>query len=145
MSKLAIHPLPPRRYTLVVALVLLALLAFLAITVAEGARPQSSQAERMGRLAGERGCTVCHREANAARDSDEALPLAPSWGEIAKRYRNRAGAREHLTRIVIGGADGTQRHWKDRLEFNRMEANPKLTREEARALVRWILAWPPAK
>lgn len=144
MIKLAIHPLSPRRYSLVVALVLLAVLALVAISVAEGARPKSAQAERMGKLAGERGCTVCHRGPPAARDAEEALPLAPSWGEIAKRFRNRSGAEERLTRTVMGGADN-QRHWKDRLEFNRMEANPKLTRSEARALVRWILATPPAK
>lgn len=43
---------------------------------------------------------------------------------------------------MIGGADPAHRHWKDRIEFNRMEANPRLTPGEARALVRWILATP---
>lgn len=98
--------------------------------------------ERLRRLAGERGCTVCHRDARPARDADAAAALAPSWREIATRYRGHADAQHRLERIVIGGADPTHRHWKNRLEFNRMEANPRLTPAEARALVRWILATP---
>lgn len=138
----------PRSYSVVVALILLALLALAAISVAEGAErvpPVSARGERMRQLAGERGCTVCHRDAKAKRDADEALPLAPSWGEIARRYRNRAGAEERLARTVMGGADPSQRHWKGRLEFNRMEANPKVTRAEAHSLVRWILSSAPSR
>ncbi len=120
----------------------LVLLALVAVSVAEGAETKSAQAERMRHLAGERGCTVCHREAPTQRDADEALPLAPSWREIAARYRGRAGAEERLAHTVVGGADPSRSHWKGRLEFNRMDANPKLTREEARRLVRWILSSP---
>ena len=137
-----IHPLSPRRYSLAVGLVLLALLALVALSVAEGRETKSAQAERMRLLAGERGCTVCHREAPTQRDADEALPLAPSWREIAARYRGHAGAEERLARAVSGGADPSGSHWKGRLEFNRMDANPTLTRQEARLLVRWILSSP---
>ena len=71
------------------------------------------------------------------------MPLAPSFREIAARYRGRAGAEEQLTHIVIEGADPSERHWKGRLEFNRMGANaPNVTPDEARSLVRWILATP---
>ena len=45
----------------------------------------------MSGLAEERGCTFCHREGPAA-EANGALPLAPSWREIATRYRGRVGA-----------------------------------------------------
>lgn len=95
------------------------------------------------RLASDRGCTLCHREGPQPREEGDALPLAPSFREIAARYRGKAGAEEKLTHIVIEGADPADRHWKARMEFNRMGANaPNVTPDEARSLVRWILATP---
>lgn len=101
----------------------------------------SAQGERMRHLAGELACSLCHREAPMPRDSDGAMPLAPSWAQIAERYRARDDAEERLTRIVIEGADPGERHWKDRLEFTKMGGNaPRVSPDEARALVRWILS-----
>ena len=97
-------PLNPRSYPVVVALVVLALLALAAIPVAEGAQrapAASSQAASARQLAGDRGCTVCHRDANARRDADEALPLAPGWDEIAARCRNHAHS---LVRWILSSA-----------------------------------------
>jgi cytochrome c551/c552 len=114
-----------------------------------GWRRESAPAARSGAndrlrvLAGERGCTLCHRAAPAPRETDAAPPLAPSWTEIAARYRGQADAEEKLTRTVIEGADPADRHWKDRLDFVRMGANaPRVTPDEARALVRWVLSTP---
>ncbi|HET9580309.1 MAG TPA: DUF2950 family protein [Usitatibacter sp.] len=101
----------------------------------------SNQGDRMRHLAGELACTMCHREAPAARASDGAMPLAPAWAEIAARYRSRDDAEEQLTRVVIEGADPGDRHWKERLEFTKMGGNaPRVSPDEARALVRWILS-----
>ena len=95
------------------------------------------------RLVSDRGCTLCHREGPQPREAGDAMPLAPSFREIAARYRGKPGAEEQLTHIVIDGADPSDRHWKDRIEFNRMGANaPSITPDEARSLVRWILAIP---
>jgi cytochrome c551/c552 len=95
----------------------------------------------MGRLAEQRGCTLCHREAPAAAESEGALPVAPSWREIASRYRGRAGAETELAAIVIDGADPTNLHWTRRLDFAAMRGNaPQVSPAEARALARWILS-----
>jgi len=99
--------------------------------------------ERMRHMAGELGCTICHREAPSTQGSDGAIPLAPSWRDIAARYRGKAGAEEALTHIVIDGADPLDRHWKNRAGFTTMRGNEvNLTSDEARALVRWILTSP---
>lgn len=108
----------------------------------EDRAPPAHEAGGMPALASARGCTLCHVPAQSPRDPDAALPLAPSWREIQARYRERGDAEERLTRILVAGADPAERHWQDRLDFNRMEANPKLTPDEARALVRWILSAP---
>ena len=105
---------------------------------AVAAQASNAQAQKMRHLAGERGCTLCHRDARA---TDGATPLAPSWPEIAARYQGQRGAEKRLVRVVRDGADPARRHWKDRHEFTTMGGNaPRVSAEEARALVRWILA-----
>jgi hypothetical protein len=92
----------------------------------------------MRRMAADYGCSLCHRAAPAAREA-AGTPLAPTWREIAARYRGR-DAEADLTRIVMEGADPAERHWKDRQDFIAMGANaPRVGPDEARALVRWIL------
>ena len=108
-----------------------------------GAAAKSEEGDHLRHVAAERGCTVCHRESASPRGPEDSLPLAPSWREIAARYRGRADAEEALTRIVIEGADPGDRHWKDRIDFAAMRGNaPGVTPDEARALVRWILSRP---
>jgi cytochrome c551/c552 len=100
------------------------------------ARPDDEPTLR--RMAADYGCTLCHREAPAPRPV-AGTPLAPSWREIAARYRGR-DAEAELTRIVMEGADPAERHWKDRHDFVAMGANaPRVAPDEARALVRWLL------
>ena len=98
----------------------------------------AAHSERMAKLAGDLACTVCHREARVA---DAGLALAPSWSDIATRYHGKLAAEEKLTHVVIEGADPQDRHWKDRADFTQMGANaPRISPDEARALVRWILS-----
>jgi cytochrome c551/c552 len=95
----------------------------------------------MARLARERGCAICHRGQPPGPGS--IIASAPSWHEIAARYRGKPAAQEQLTREVIGGTDADRRHWKNSAAFASMPANQvETTPEEARALVRWILARP---
>ena len=90
------------------------------------------------RMASDYGCTLCHRDSPGPREAAGA-PLAPSWRDIAARYRSR-DAETELTRLVMEGADPGERHWKDRHDFTSMGANaPRVTPDQARALVRWIL------
>jgi cytochrome c551/c552 len=95
----------------------------------------------MSRLAEQRGCTFCHRDAPSATEA-EGLPVAPSWREIATRYRGRAGAETELAAIVVQGADPADRHWAKRLDFAAMRGNaPQVSPAEALALSRWILGY----
>jgi len=104
---------------------------------------RSAEATGMRGLIGERGCTVCHRDAPTSPGANGATPLAPSWKEIAAQYRGQPDVERRLTRIVIQGADPRERHWKNRQEFAQMAGNMRqITSDEARAMVRWILATP---
>jgi cytochrome c551/c552 len=86
----------------------------------------------------EAGCPLCHRDTAPA--GDPGRPLAPSFAEIAARYRGDPGAHARLARIVVDGADPADRHWKERHDFTAMGANaPRVTPEAAREYVRWIL------
>ena len=97
----------------------------------------------MQRLAADRGCALCHAEKPAAQGAGTTLAAAPSWAEIARRYRGRLEAEDSLTRLVLGGSDPDRRHWKNQAAFASMLQNePATTPAEARALVRWILARP---
>ena len=105
--------------------------------------PQLEASARMQALSSARGCTFCHRDEATLRSLHGSMPLAPSWRGIATRYRGDGDAEERLTRIVMEGADPADRHWKERIEFTSMRGSEgSLTPEEARALVRWILASP---
>ena len=100
---------------------------------------RSANDPAMRKLASEQGCTLCHRDAPAPRDV-AGTPMAPSWREIAARYRGR-DAEAELARIVMQGADSAHPHWKDRHDFAAMGANtPRIAPDEARAIVRWILS-----
>ncbi|HXZ48823.1 MAG TPA: c-type cytochrome [Usitatibacter sp.] len=94
----------------------------------------------MARLARDRGCTLCHHEEPAGPNA--VIASAPSWREIAARYRAQPGAEERLAKVVVGGSDPDRRHWKNQAAFASMPANGvETTPEEARELVRWILSF----
>ena len=98
-------------------------------------------AQYMRELARDRGCTTCHRETSTPAKDDSALAMAPSWQDIAARYRNVPDARAHLAALVLTGSDPNDRHWKNHAAFDRMMANEiATTPQEADLLVRWILS-----
>lgn len=123
---------------------ILALAALVASTAFQaGAAPTAAQRDAARRDAGDLGCTVCHRQATPPRTDAGAPPLAPSFDDIAARYRGKPGAEARLTRVVLQGEGPGERHWKDRLEFTSMGANaPRVSEARARKLVRWILSTP---
>jgi len=112
------------------------------LAVVAFAQPPSS-GDDMKRLSIERGCTTCHSDKAIKPSPSSTLPSAPSWPEIAKRYRGQAGAEDKLAAIVQTGTPKGTRHWSREAAFASMLANDaEVTPEEARSLVRWILAWP---
>ena len=97
----------------------------------------------MKRLSLERGCSTCHSDKEVRPSASSTLASAPSWPEIAKRYRGRRDAEDLLTRLVVTGSDPGTRHWSGKAAFVSMLPNDvQVTPDEARSLVRWILAWP---
>ena len=69
------------------------------------------------------------------------MPTAPSWQDIARRYRGSPDAEDRLVELVLAGSDPGNRHWKGHVEFDRMLSNEVATTpDEARRLVHWILS-----
>jgi cytochrome c551/c552 len=95
--------------------------------------------DRMNRLAADSGCTLCH-SAGPARSGDPVPPAAPTWSEIAERYRNRPNAEDKLVAIVVGGSGPGGRHWAGKTSAVEMPANRvEIGEEDARTLIRWVL------
>ena len=94
----------------------------------------------MTRLARERGCSLCHWEPEPRSSVDSVLPPAPSWREIARRYRGQPGAEDRLVAIVMRGAGPGNRHWAGKTSAVEMPPNRvEITEDEARRLIRAIL------
>ena len=87
-------------------------------------------------LAADRGCSTCHSA--RAVPLGHSMPVAPSWQEIAERYRREAGAEQALVAAVVGGT--AERHWKGSPFVTMLPHEKWVTEDEARELVRWILA-----
>lgn len=117
-------------------LALLALsLAFCASSYAAGAP------DAMRNLAQDRGCFVCHEVGNGPRPAAQLLPTAPSFRDIARRYRGQEHAAARLTEIVVNGTPGEHaRHWQDQAAGDVMFGDHIVSDDEARRLVAWILA-----
>jgi cytochrome c551/c552 len=102
---------------------------------------RAADGEAMRLLAEERGCTTCHQDNPVPKGSKAIIASAPSWREIADRYRGRAGAEARLAAEVVGGTDPKERHWKSQAAFTSMLPNEvAVSDDEARSLVRWILS-----
>lgn len=97
--------------------------------------------EAMRELAQRRGCTQCHSIDAKASPLDDDLPVGPSWQEVASKYQARPGAQKRLVQAVRQGSDPQRAHWRGRVAGKAMPPNaPRVSEEEARQLVRWILA-----
>ena len=118
-------------------------LALLALPLALApAASRAAQTDATLQLARDRGCLVCHQVGGGAPPVAQALPAAPSFHDIAARYRKDPNAVDRLAAIVVHGSQGDNgRHWKNQAAFGRMFPNDlSVTDAEAQALVAWILA-----
>ena len=124
------------------AMLLAGALAILAASVDARAEDSGAQ-DSARRLAVDRGCYTCHSDKRVQPSAKTVLPLAPSWSEIASRYRKQADAETRLAGIVITGSDPRVRHWPNEAAFASMLPNDaEVTPEQARTLVHWIIASP---
>ena len=99
----------------------------------------------MAELARRAGCDLCHEPAPRTFASGSKRYLAPSWQQVAERYRADARAEDRLTKIVLAGTGPllTDQHWRGKVFFSDMPPNEvQLSPGDARALVRWILTQP---
>jgi cytochrome c len=100
--------------------------------------------DAMNRLASDQGCYLCHRAEPAAPDPHAMLPHAPSWKDIALKYKGQKGAEQRLTLLVLRGSGGPEdkdRHWHGEVSDAGMLPNaPVLTKEQARQLGHWIMS-----
>ncbi|NJB86258.1 cytochrome c [Lewinella marina] len=76
-------------------------------------------------LLAEGDCSTCHRERSAN--------VGPSYLEVAERYDDAPATIDRLAEKVIRGGNG---NWGERM----MSAHPTLSREDARAMVGYILS-----
>jgi len=96
----------------------------------------------MEQLAVDKSCYLCHRAQPTKAREDSLLPYAPSWLEIARKYRGQKDAEDRLTAIVLGGSDPKDRHWRGKVGDSAMLPNvPEIDETQARQLVRWILSF----
>lgn len=91
----------------------------------------------MQELAHTRGCFICHTV--VADKSKEGLPLGPSYQEVAVRYKGDPKAFDQLLDRVLHGTAYRKQEWEGKVSMRFMPPNVNLSREEAAALVQWIL------
>jgi cytochrome c len=100
--------------------------------------------DAMNHLASAKGCDLCHRAEPATPDPHAMLPHAPSWKDIALRYKGQKGAEQRLTLIVLRGSgdpEDKDRHWHGKVSDAGMLPNaPAIDKEQATQLVHWILS-----
>jgi cytochrome c len=123
-------------------------LLFMLVALLIGQSAPAAQPSRgeMDELASAKGCYLCHRVEPVKRKPDDLLPYAPSWKDIALRYRGQKNAEDRLTEVVLGGSgdNGKDRHWKGKVSEVGMFPNvQEIDEGQARQLVHWILSFVP--
>jgi cytochrome c len=116
------------------------------VSVGQSASAAEPSPREMDELASSKGCYLCHRTMPRKREPDDLLPYAPSWQEIAVKYRGQKDAEVRLTQIVLEGSPnyGEDRHWKGKVSEVGMLPNVKeIDEDQARQLVHWILSFAP--
>ena len=108
-----------------------------------GATPAENDAAMLW-LANDKGCMLCHSIEPKPRRADGLPPIAPSWREIALKYRDDPVAHRKLTQTVITGSDPKARHWTGKAGATAMPPNAAtISTEEAHQLVNWLLVLVP--
>lgn len=84
----------------------------------------SALAADMPAAAKKNNCVACH--------AIDKKVVGPAWGDVAKKYKGDAGAAAHLDGVITKGGKGV---WGPMP----MPPNPKVTAEERKELVDFIL------
>ena len=87
-------------------------------------------------LVTERGCLTCHF---LKHDQSKKIKLAPSYEEVAARYKDDNKAVEYITNRILNGTVKTQQNWKGEVNMRFMPPNVNVSRLEANQITSWIL------
>ena len=96
-----------------------------------------SRYDRMLALSSLSGCNVCHRVDPLTED--RAIPLAPSFREIAAHYKDRGDVVPRLTDSVLKGTQDRPKIWEN-VNMRFMPPNVNIRPEDAQALSDWIMS-----
>lgn len=100
----------------------------------------------MLKLANASGCMTCHHIDPGAKGPDGLAPVGPAWREVAAKYHGQKDAQAKLTQTVLAGSSPYDSHWKGKVSGLAMPPNKvAISDADAKRLVKWILALPPAK
>ena len=117
--------------------------SFLVAGSLSNAIADSANDEKMKKAALKAGCLTCHsvEAGNGVAPAGTDKPVGPAWADVASKYRNKPGAADFLTRVVLEGSNPYSSHWKDKVSGIAMPPNAvAITEADARQLVFWILS-----
>ena len=113
-------------------------LILLAATSANAA--DANHDDKMKQLAAHAGCFTCH-SLKPQPPKNGMNPIGPAWVEVAAQYRDKPGAADFLTRVVLEGSNPYASHWKNKVSGLAMPPNAvAITEADTRQLVFWILS-----
>ncbi|TXT39799.1 MAG: class I cytochrome c [Comamonadaceae bacterium] len=108
------------------------------ITSASAAQPLPD--EQAKKIAANAGCFTCH-SITPQVSKDATLPVGPAWKDVALQYKDKPGAADFLTRIVLEGSNPYASHWKNKAAGIAMPPNAvAISESDARQMVYWILS-----
>ncbi len=117
--------------------------SFLVAGSLSNAIADSANDEKMKKAALKAGCLTCHsvEAGKGVAPAGTDKPVGPAWADVASKYRNKPGAADFLTRVVLEGSNPYSSHWKDKVSGIAMPPNAvAITEADARQLVFWILS-----
>lgn len=101
---------------------------------------QQSADDAAKKIAANAGCFTCH-SIKHQESKDAGLPVGPAWQDVAAQYRDKPGAADFLTRIVLEGSNPYSSHWKNKAAGIAMPPNAvAISESNARQVVFWILS-----
>lgn len=116
------------------------LLASTLMFASTAALAQSSADDAAKKIAANAGCFTCH-SIKHQESKDAGLPVGPAWQDVSLQYRDKPGAADFLTRIVLEGSNPYASHWKNKAAGIAMPPNAvAISESNARQVVFWILS-----
>lgn len=118
----------------------LSLLVSALLFAGTSALAQQSADDAAKKIAANAGCFTCH-SIKHQESKDTGLPVGPAWQDVSAQYRDKPGAADFLTRIVLEGSNPYASHWKNKAAGIAMPPNSvAISESNARQVVFWILS-----